>query len=85
MLLRIFFGEKCQDLLLDQAKKFAIGKKPKNGFAVDGADLMDEHIIFKQEKGTGRLRVWVTFSAGSSCTTGGRPIREAWNRTAAFY
>lgn len=52
MLLRIFFGEKCQDLLLDQAKKFAIGKKPKNGFAVDGADLMDEHIIFKQEKGT---------------------------------
>ena len=50
MLLRIFFGEKYQDVALDPAKRFAIGRKPKNGFAVDGADLADEHIVFKPEK-----------------------------------
>ena len=51
MLLRIFFGDRCQDVTLDPTKKFAIGKKPKNGFAVDAADLLDEHIVFKPEKG----------------------------------
>ncbi len=50
MLLRIFFGEKYQDVALDPTKRFAIGRKPKNGFAVDGADLADEHIVFKPEK-----------------------------------
>lgn len=52
MLLRIFFKDICQDVYLDPAKRFAIGKKPKHGFSAAIADLANEHLIFKYEKDT---------------------------------
>lgn len=72
MLLRIFFKDICQDVSLDPTKHFSIGKKPKYGFSAAIADLADEHLVFKYEKGS-----WYVVCQGDVICGGNRYNKKA--------
>jgi len=50
MVLRIYYGNHCEDVSLTSLERYSIGQSTKGGFDISASDLKPEHIVFKKGK-----------------------------------
>ncbi len=50
MVLRIYYGNHCEDIVLTSLERYSIGQNTKAGFDISAPDLKPEHIVLKRGK-----------------------------------